>query len=228
MALALGGLAAAPAGASCRLALALGFDVSASVDEREYRLMMAGTAAALRDDEVVRAVLSGPPVALAAFVWAGSREQAVAAGWTLVDSAETLRRFADRVEGFARPTGDPLGVWAGRTGVGAALAAGGRMLARAPECDARTLDLAGDGVSNDGPDSTALPGITVNGLAIGGDLAFDHSGDNATPLSAWYAAHVIQGPGAFVMVAQDFRDFARAIRLKLLRELRPMLLGALR
>ena len=61
-------LVAAPAAAECRLALALAFDVSASVDAREYRLMMQGTAAALRDPDVTRAALSGNPVALAAYV----------------------------------------------------------------------------------------------------------------------------------------------------------------
>ena len=71
--------------ADCRLALVLAFDVSASVDDREYRLMMQGTATALRDPEVRRAALSGAPVAVAAYVWAGAREQAVAADWLELD-----------------------------------------------------------------------------------------------------------------------------------------------
>lgn len=217
---------AAPAAAQCRLALALAFDVSASVDPREYALMMRGTASALRDPDVVRAVLAGPPVALAAYVWAGAREQAIAADWMVIDSAEAQGLFADRVGSFARPTGDPLGLWSGRTGVGAAMAAGGQLLARAPACDAQTLDLAGDGQSNNGPDSTPLPGITVNALAIGGDLPLDHDGA-VDGLSLWFEAVVLQGPGAFVMTADGFEDFARAMRLKLLRELQPMLLGAL-
>jgi hypothetical protein len=222
-------LATAPAAAQdCRLALALGFDVSASVDDREYALILQGTAAGLRDPEVAQAVFAGAPVALAAFVWAGRREQAVIAHWRLMESPSDLARFADVVERFPRPTGDPLGVWGGRTGVGAAMSAGGRLLELAPPCDRQTLDLAGDGESNDGPVSVHLPGVTVNALAVGGDLAFDHWGDNHAPLSAWYAENVIQGFGAFVLVAEDYTDFARAIRLKLLRELRPPLLGALR
>lgn len=221
-----GSLVAAPAGAQCRLALALAFDVSASVDDREYRLMMQGTASALRDPEVRRAALSGAPVALAAYVWAGAREQAVAANWVLIDSAEALAVFADRLAGFPRPSGDPLGSWAGRTGVGAALMAGNQLLRLGPDCDARTIDLAGDGVSNDGPDSAQLPGITVNALAVGGNLPLDHDGA-IDGLGDWYARTILQGPGAFVLQADGYEDFARAMRLKLLRELQPLLLGGL-
>lgn len=223
-------LLAAPALAQaqdCRLALALGFDISASVDDREYALIMQGTAAGLRDPEVVQAVFSGPPVALAAYVWAGRREQAVVVHWRLIEAPDDLARFADAVERFARPSGDPLGIWGGRTGVGAAMAAGGRLLDLAPPCDRRTLDIAGDGESNDGPVSVRLSDVTVNALAIGGDLDFDVFGDNQNPLSGWYEENIIQGFGAFVLVAEDYTDFARAMRMKLLRELRPPLLGAL-
>ena len=217
-------LVTGPAVAECRLALALAFDVSASVDGREYRLMMQGTADALRDPAVQQAALSGAPVALAAYVWAGAREQAVAADWVVIDSAAALAQFADRVAGFSRPSGDPLGAWAGRTGVGAALLAGEQLLNRAPPCDARTIDLAGDGVSNDGPETARLDGITVNALAVGGNLPLDHDGA-IDGLGDWYARTILQGPAPFVVQADGFEDFARAMRLKLLRELQPLLLG---
>ncbi|WP_349768738.1 DUF1194 domain-containing protein [Rhodobacter sp. NTK016B] len=220
-------LGAGAAGAQdCRLALVLGFDVSASVDAREYELMMRGTATALRDPEVRAALFAGPPVALAAYVWGGRREQAVAAGWALIERETQLAEFADRLEGFPRPTGDPLGRWGGRTGVGAALAAGARLLMRAPVCDRQVIDLAGDGENNDGPDTTRLDGITVNALAVAGNMPLGEFGA-IDGLRLWYAERVLQGPGAFVIEAQGFEDFARAIRLKLLREVSPPLLGAL-
>ena len=218
-------LLAGPALAECRLALALAFDVSASVDDREYRLMMQGTASALRDPEVRRAALSGAPVALAAYVWAGAREQAVAADWVLIDSAQALAIFADRVAGFPRPSGDPLGSWSGRTGVGASLLAGANLLRRAPVCDSRVIDLAGDGVSNDGPETARLDAVTVNALAVGGNLPLDHDGA-IDGLADWYARTILQGPAAFVLQADGYEDFARAMRLKLLRELQPLLLGS--
>lgn len=220
--------------AECRLALVLGMDVSASVDAREYALMMNGTAAALRSPRVREAALSGAPVAMAAFVWAGSREQAVAARWALIDSPEALERFADAIAAFPRPAGDPMGPWTGRTAVGSALIAGRQLLDQAPVCDARTMDLAGDGENNDGPEpaplrARLLAGITVNALAVSGDLPYDHGtmDEEGGRLSRWFAANVLHGPGAFVESALDYDDFERAMTRKLERELRPPLLGRL-
>lgn len=96
-----------------------------------------------------------------------------------------------------------------------------------PACDARTLGRAGNGISIDGPEGARLPGITVNALAVGGDIPLDHEGAEGG-LSLWFAAHVLQGPGAFEMTADGYEDFARAMQRTLLRELSPPLLGALR
>ena len=50
----------------------------------------------------------------------------------------------------------------------------------------------------------------MNGLAILTD----------TPgLDSYYRRKVITGPGAFVVAAANYADFARAMRLKLLREI---------
>lgn len=227
-------LAGGAARAECRLALVLGMDVSASVDAREYALMMNGTAAALTAPQVREAIFSGPPVALAAYVWAGRREQAVVARWTLIDSPAALERFAARIATFPRPSGDPIAGWTGRTAVGSALIAGRELLHQAPACDAQTIDIAGDGENNDGPEpaplrATLLAGITVNALAVSGDLPYDHGtmADEGGRLSAWFAANVLNGPGAFVESALDYDDFERAMTRKLERELRPALLGYL-
>ena len=224
--------AGARAAAECRLALVMGMDVSASVDAGEYRLMMDGTAAALMAPAVQAAVLDGPPVAMAAFVWAGAREQAVAADWALIADRAGLRAFAARIAGFARPQGDPMGAWSGRTAVGAALLAARTLLDRAPRCDAQTVDLAGDGINNDGVApgplrATHFAGVTINALAVSGDLPLDHGlpADEGGQLSAWFSDNVLHGPTAFVESAEDYRDFQRAMTRKLLRELRPPMLG---
>ncbi|WP_209425609.1 DUF1194 domain-containing protein [Pararhodobacter sp. SW119] len=232
LALALGVIWAGAPAAACRLALVLGMDVSASVDSREYALMMRGTAAAMRAPEVAAAFLTGAPVALSAFVWAGAREQAMVLDWTLIVDEAALAAAAGRIAGFARPGGDPLGPWSGRTGVGGAMLAARGLLDRAPDCDAQTLDLAGDGVSNDGPEPGPLrgalfQGVTVNALAVSGDLPVDHGtlAEEGGRLSGWFAAEVLHGPGAFVESADAYSDFERAMTRKLLRELRPALLG---
>jgi hypothetical protein len=45
-------------------------------------------------------------------------------------------------------------------------------------------------------------------------------------LAAAYERDVIGGPGAFVMRADDRRDFARALRAKLIREVAGLPAGA--
>ena len=76
-------------------------------------------------------------------------------------------------------------------------------------------DISGDGPLNAGRPAAAarrsaeLQGITLNGLAIDG---FGRTVTN------FYLRHVITRDG-FVVTAQGFLDYARAIRLKLIREL---------
>lgn len=208
------GLAAAlPAPAlACRLALVLAIDASASVDDTEYVLQRNGLAAALIAPEVQAAFLStDAPVALAAFEWSGEWNQHVILPWRLVRKGEDLFRAAEELSGAERvSTQSP-------TAMGAALGFAAGLLQEAPTCDARKIDVSGDGRSNHGyPPAAAykhfpLADVTVNGLAIGGATVL-------TDLVAYYRSEVIRGPGAFVEQAQDFLDFERAMRRKLERE----------
>ena len=80
----------------------------------------------------------------------------------------------------------------------------------------RKIDVSGDGVNNVGPrPQSARPraeqmGVAINGLAIKTDLR---------TLDDYYRKYVISGPGAFVVTAEDYHDFARAIQQKLKQEL---------
>lgn len=220
----------APAEAACRLALVLALDVSASVDPAEFRLQADGMAAALRAPPVVAAMLGGGgQVAVAVTQWSGPEDQAVVADWTLIDGPAAIDALAARVAAVRRrPAFD------GRTAIGSALRQGADLLARGPDCAARVIDIAADGTNNAGPDPRALrdrlDGITVNALAIGGDLPLDHGtmAEEGGQLSAYLRSDVIRGPGAFVEQADDYADFERAMTRKLLRELDMMVLGAAR
>src|SRR5699024_10485424 len=105
----------------------------------------------------------------------------------------------------------------GSTAVGSALAFAVRLLMSNSYSGTRqVIDLSGDGRSNqgrpssDGRDMAVAAGMTVNALAI----------LNEDPgLDLHYRSQVIGGPGAFIMTAVDYEDFARAIRLKLIREM---------
>lgn len=210
---------AAPSEAACRLALSLGLDVSSSVDAREYRLQTAGLAAALIAPEVREAFLAEPdrPVMLQIFEWSGWQQQLERLPWTSIESEGDLFGVAAALGGQSRSFEQFP------TAIGHALLYGSRTLGQRSDCEKRVLDIAGDGTNNDGlaPEfarrDPALQGITINGLVIGANLE---------TLSRYYHASVIQGPGAFVEMAQDYGGFERAMRRKLLRELGVMEMSA--
>ena len=215
-------LALFPAPASaCRLALLLALDVSASVDEAEYLLQRNGLAAALLAPEVEAAFLSDPsPVALAAFEWSGRYNHTGVLDWTMIHSASDLFAASEQVATATRSTDEFP------TALGHALGHAASILAAAPRCGTQTIDISGDGASNDGfGPATAyrhfpLAGVTVNALAIGGSVSLPE-------LVRYFKAEVIRGAGAFVETASDYTNFERAIRRKLEREVSVRVVGAL-
>jgi hypothetical protein len=195
------------------VALCLAMDCSASVDFDEFALMAGGTAAALRDPDVLAAATSGPrgAAALCLLLWSGVGEQDVAVGWTRLDGAESAAGLAEAIENTPRIPRP------GATALGEGMAAGLALLGRVPaEATRLVMDVSGDGRHNQGRapgpvrDLAVAAGITINGLAI----------LNEEPdLLAHYAAEVIGGPGSFAMACADYVDFADAILRKLKREL---------
>ncbi|MEM7469822.1 MAG: DUF1194 domain-containing protein [Pseudomonadota bacterium] len=216
--------------ANCRLALALGMDVSGSVDAIEYRLQLDGLANALLNAEVQDQILSAPetPIWIAAYEWAGLGNQRLLIPWTALDSGATLALVADRLRRAQRSEGPPS------TGLGEALFYGEALFAQRPGCWGYTLDISGDGKNNVGPEPDAarlsLAGRNINGLVIGSDLSVgrDERQMEIMDLSAYFRKLVIKGPGAFIEVAQGFEDFERAMTRKLLRETRGLAIGAVK
>lgn len=216
--------AALPAAAvECRLALALAIDVSSSVDAAEDQLQRSGTVAALTSPAVEAAFFAADlPVALAVYEWSGRYNQELILDWLLVDSRAALLRAAETIAASRRSHSDFP------TAMGYALGFGANLLARAPQCLYKTIDIAGDGQNNEGfrPANAyrnfPFQDVTVNGLVVNGA---DFEGE--VGLIAYYQSEVIHGPGAFVMVANGFEDYERAMRRKLERELAPPAIGAL-
>lgn len=217
-------LAALPVHAvECRLALALAVDISSSVDATEDTLQRSGIVAALTSPEVEAAFFASDlPVALAVYEWSGRYNQEIILDWMMIDSRNALLRAAEVVAASKRSHNDFP------TAMGYALGYGAQLLARSPDCLRKTLDMAGDGQSNEGfPPASAyrefpFQGVTVNGLVVN---AADFEGE--VGLIAFYRGEVINGPGAFLIVADGFDDFERAMRRKLERELTPPAIGAL-
>jgi hypothetical protein len=211
-------LAAGPATAECRLALLLALDVSASVDDREDGLQRGGLGRALLAPAVIDAFLAEPrrPVWLAVYEWSGPYSQAGLLPWLEIASAEDLALAAGAIAASRRSRDDMP------TAIGNALGHAATLFRDGPDCVARTIDVSGDGRNNEGfPPDTAyrvfpLGGVTVNGLAIAGGEA---------GVADYYRSELIHGPGAFVIEAEGFRDYERAMRLKLLRELQGPVIG---
>lgn len=212
-------LSAGPVAAQdCRVALTLALDVSSSVDAAEYRLQMEGLASALEDPAVRRAIFQVPRmgVALQVFEWSGVYDQVVVTDWVLIDDPGDLDRLSTTLRSHTRSFSNAA------TGLGHALAFGLRQIGRAPACGYYKIDVSGDGQSNVGVPPQMLytrqdfGETTVNGLAIESD---------EDALSRYYEYFVIRGPGAFVERAEDFEDYGRAMRAKLIRELGTPQLG---
>ncbi len=215
-------LAGPAAGAECRLALVLAMDVSSSVDAAEDTLQRRGLAAALVAPEVVEAFFAAPlPVALAVFEWSGRYNQHLLIDWRLIDSRSALRDVAATIGASKRSHNEFP------TAMGYALGYGAGLIDRGPACLFKTLDMAGDGENNEGfPPEAAyaefpFADITVNGLVVN---AADYEAE--IDLIEYYRREVLHGPGAFLEIAQGFDDYARAMRRKLERELRPRIMGA--
>lgn len=214
-----------PGEADCRKALALGLDVSNSVDATEYRLQLNGLANALLHSDVQAAFLAIPsaPVRIFVFEWAGPGSQRRIVDWMAVQTAADLETVAAVLRERQRFKLLPS------TALGEAMLYGGAALSTQAECWQRVLDISGDGRSNIGVlprDLTEdmLPGVTVNGLVVGLGDEPDHKLRQAqiTNVVSYYMTDVIRGPGAFVETASSFRDFEEAMARKLLRELQSL------
>ncbi len=216
--------------ADCRQALALGLDVSGSIDLREYRLQLDGLVAALNAPEVVSALLAqaSAPVHVMVYEWSGPADQTVLVSWTEVTGRDALAEVSDTLARAERREATP------GTALGVAMELGARYLNERDTCPKRTLDISGDGKSNLGPrprdirDRIAAEGITINALVVGSDAA--SSGDRRQveigELSSYFRTEVITGPDAFVQTAIGFEDYATAMTQKLKRELQGDVIGA--
>lgn len=214
----------------CRHALALGLDVSGSVDAREYRLQIDGLATALNSSTVRAAILAQPetPIELMVFEWSGPKDQLTLLPWTRITTADTLDTAITQIRSTERRADATPG-----TALGVAMLHGAAQLAKRSHCWRRTLDISGDGKSNLGPrprtlkQRIAAQGITINALVIGADdpASGDIRQHNIAELTAYFSAEVILGPHAFTKTALGFEDYARAMQAKLLRELDGLVLS---
>lgn len=207
------------------LELLLAMDVSDSVDENEFALQQLGLATAFLDPQVTQAIEAMGGIAVSVMQWAGEGAVATSIDWTEVNNAVDAARLAARIAETTRQA-------QGFTAIGSAIRASIASIEDNAFNGARlVIDVSGDGTATQENPSIARDqanalGITVNGLVIlVGDMDLGILADEDT--TAHYRDFVVGGPGAFLIIADGFEDFARAMQEKLLREISGPMMSSL-
>jgi hypothetical protein len=206
------------------LLLALSSDVSRSVDHPKFLLQREGYAAAISDPHVIDAIKSGPHqrIALCFVEWSGFGAQKLVIDWSVIDGPGAARKFGDQLLELPRSFAD-------RTSISGGIEFAVAQMEQAPyEGPRRTIDVSGDGTNNAGRDvklardEALAKGIVINGLVILSDRPVPWNAEHTNPpggLEKYYQDNVVGGPGAFVLVAENFNSFGRAIIKKLIAEI---------
>ncbi len=206
---------------SVDLELVLAIDVSGSVDQEEAALQRRGYVGALQDERVINAIKTGfhGRIGVTYFEWAGVHHRRTVAEWATVGDMASARAFADWVAAQSISAG----AW---TSISGAIEFALQRFADSPyKSRRRVLDISGDGPNNNGPyvvewrDRAIAQGITINGLPIINDRPSRWGLPPFLDLDLYFEDCVIGGRGAFIVVAENFADFASAIRRKLILEI---------
>ena len=200
---------------SVDLALVLAIDASNSVNADRWVLQMDGYTGAFQNKEVQKAIQSGPHqrIAVSMVHWGGPYQQHQVIPWTILSGVESAEAFAKTIASTER--------WyrGNATAIGNALNFSSALLVSAPFTALRkVIDISGDGAENVlwwlprlARDRAIAQGIVINGLPI---VTL-----NEPFVDLYYREHIIGGPGAFLVVANEYAEFAAAIRQKLVLEL---------
>lgn len=217
-------LIAAPAQAQdvkVDLELALGVDVSGSVDFEEAKLQRNGYIKAFRHPAILEAIQRGPlgRIAVSYYEWAGYGHMKIIAPWMVIHDQKSAEAFAAKLQEEEPET-------ASRTAIASAITMGAAWFDKNNYTGTRrVIDISGDGPNNWGEmvtaarDRVAAQGITINGLPIVNDRPSFSGRPPMKDLDLYYRDCVIGGPRAFYVVAKNFNDFGRAVIRKLILEI---------
>lgn len=206
------------------LLLVLSSDVSRSIDAPKFKLQRDGYAAATVDPRVIHAIRSGAAgkIGICFVEWSGVGSQKIVIDWTIIHDEASAKDFSAQV--IEAPRG-----FADRTSISGGIDFALAQLARSPYHTARrTIDISGDGTNNSGRavtvarDEALAKGVTINGLVILTENSSSFNTEHTNPpggLDNYYRNNVVGGPGAFLMVAENFNSFGQAILNKLIAEI---------
>lgn len=195
------------------LQLVLAVDASGSVNDARFELQKQGYAAAFRNLQVIKAIMSGgeQSIAVTMMQWTGPFMHVQVVPWTLLKDAASAKAFADAIARSQRE------LFGGGTSISGAIDQSLMLLSQSSYKSARRIiDISGDGASTSGRsitrarDDAVAQGIGINGLPI---LSLD------LRLDQYYYSYVIGGPGAFMIPAANYENFADAVVKKLILEI---------
>jgi hypothetical protein len=209
-------------------ALIVSVDVSNSVDDARYKLQMEGIAKALEDPGVISAITggSGGGILFSMVTWADTPNFVIP--WIRIANKADALAAAQQVRKLPHQGGEFTCM------TRMLRSANDKIVPQIPAKAARiVIDVSGDGPDNCNAqepietvrDELVANGVTINGLPILLEAA--EAGAPAPkavygakpPLEQWYRDHVMAGPGSFVLPAQGYSDFERAIRQKFVIEM---------
>lgn len=203
------------------LELVIAVDVSWSVDRVEAKLQRDGYIAAFTDPQVIEAIEAGflGRIAVLYMEWAGMGHNRIVIDWTEIGDADGARAFVALLA--SRPFESGY-----RTSISEAIDfAVPQFEGNGFDGKRRVIDVSGDGANNYGRlvtkarDDAVTAGITINGLPILGDDANQSDRSWVPNLDLYFQNCVVGGRGSFVIAAENFTDFASAIRQKLVLEI---------
>ena len=217
-------------------------DVSNSVDEHRYKLQKEGIAEALEDKGVLDAITGGTAggILFGMVTWAD--RPSFVMPWVRISTKEEALAVAAKVRKLQLQSGEFTCMTRMLRSVN------DKIVPQIPAKATRiVVDVSGDGPDNCNADETietvrdelVATGVTLNGLPINegdpsapvGEGAYRAPGTafkdsalakpNAGPvtLEDWYRAHVMGGVGSFVLPANGYADFGRAMRQKFVIEI---------
>ena len=199
---------------SADLVLVLAIDASNSVSDERFELQKQGYAAAFRNPQVVKAIMSGDlqSIAVTMIQWTGPFTTVRMVPWLLVNDNESAEELAVAIDKSTRELYGGSG-----TSISGAIDEGVHLISESfYKATRRTIDISGDGVNTSGRsgvsarDEAVAKGIGINGLPI---LSIDPHLDD------YFYKFVIGGPGAFMIPAANYESFAEAIVKKLILEI---------
>jgi len=221
-------------------ALIMAVDVSQSVDQERYRLQMDGIARTLEDPGVIDAITAGAKggILYSMIIWSDQANFAI--GWRRIFSREDALKIAAEIRDLPQQGGEFTCVARMLRTVSVSI------IPNIPiPANRVVLDVSSDGIDNcndyntlhSARDSVLATGATINGLPIivegenevVGSGAYRAPGfglrelsrrpdQERTTLDRWFNDHVVGGPGAFLLTAKGYSDFARALRQKFVIE----------